>query len=109
MEITKIRRHGSEINVIFTGAQYIFHNSFSGILAVAERKVFNVDKALTSFTVYYGNHQTTDSLFDGKYCFDMAKSLIIKNENRYVKTDVIFTPVEEDLDTWYMDFKAKRR
>ena len=109
MEITKITRNSCEVNVIFTGAQYIFHNPFYGILAVGEGKLFDVDKALTSFDVYYGNHQTTGSPFDGKYCMNMAENFIIKNENRYVKTDVILTPVEEDLDTWYMDFKAQRR
>ena len=38
MEIYKIKRNGCEVNVIFTGKQYIFHNSYFGILAVATRK-----------------------------------------------------------------------
>ena len=35
MEIYKITRNNCEVNVIFTGAQYIFHNSYFGLLAVA--------------------------------------------------------------------------
>ncbi len=109
MEITKITRNSCEVNVIFTGAQYIFHNAFYGILAVAERKEFDIDKAHTGFTLYYGNNNTLGGRFGGKYCLSMAKSFINKSENRYVKTDVTYEEVNEDLDGWYLDFSAKRR
>lgn len=102
-------RNGCIVNVIFTGAQYIFHNAFYGILAVAERKEFDVDKAYTSFTIYYGNNHTLGGSFGGKYCLGMAKSFINKSENRYVKTNVTYDEVKEDLDSWYMHFKAQRR
>lgn len=44
MEITSIKRNGSVVNVIFTGEQYIFHNAYYGILAVAQRKGFKKEK-----------------------------------------------------------------
>ena len=44
MEIYKIKRKGYEVNVIFTGKQYIFHNSYFGILAVATRNGYTETK-----------------------------------------------------------------
>ena len=108
MEITKIKRNGCEVNVIFTGAQYIFHNAFYGILAVAERKGYKPEDN-NHFTVYYGNHQTLGGSFAGTYCLTMAKSFIKQNESKYIQVNTTFDEVQEDLDTWWMDFKAKRR
>lgn len=108
MEITKIKRNGCEVNVIFTGKQYIFHNAFYGILAVAERKGYSKEDT-NHFTVYYGNHQTSGGSFAGTYCLSMAKSFIKQNESKYVQVNTTFDEVQEDLDTWWMDFEAKRR
>lgn len=108
MEITKIKRNECEVNVIFTGAQYIFHNAFYGILAVAERKGYKPEDT-NHFTVYYGNHQILGGSFAGTYCLTMAKSFIKRNESKYVEVNTTFDEVQEDLDTWWMDFKAKRR
>ena len=108
MEITKIKRNECEVNVIFTGAQYIFHNSFYGILAVAERKGYKPEDT-NHFTVYYGNQQTLGGSFAGTYCLTMAKSFIKRNESKYIQVNTTFDDVQEDLDTWWMDFKAKRR
>lgn len=108
MEITKIKRNGCEVNVIFTGEQYIFHNAYYGILAVGQRKGYKKEDT-NHFTIYYGNHQTLGGSFGGKYCLTMAKSFIKKNESRYVQVDTTFDEVQEDLDAWWMDFKAKRR
>lgn len=108
MEISKIKRNGCEVNVIFTGAQYIFHNAFYGILAVGQRYGYKPEDT-NHFTVYYGNHQTLGGSFGGKYCLTMAKSFIKKNESRYVQANTTFDEVLEDLDAWWMDFKAKRR
>lgn len=108
MEITKLNRNNCEVNVIFTGEQYIFHNAFYGILAVGQRKGYKKEDT-DHFTIYYGNHQTEGGSFAGTYCLKMAKSFIKKNESKYVKVNTIFEEVEEDLDMWWMDFQAKRR
>ena len=109
MEITKIKRNESEVNVIFTGKQYIFHNAFYGILAVGERKGYSTDEETNHFTIYFGNHQTVGGRFGGNYCLNMAKSFIKKNESKYVQVSTTFDEVKEDLNTWWMDFSAKRR
>ena len=108
MEISKIKRNGAEVNVIFTGEQYIFHNAFYGILAVAERKGYK-EEDVNHFTVYYGNRQTIGGSFAGECCLVMAKNFIKKSEDRYIKQNTTFEAVKEDLDAWWMDFKAKRR
>jgi hypothetical protein len=108
MEITKLNRNNCEVNVIFTGEQYIFHNAFYGILAVGQRKGHKKEDT-NHFTIYYGNHQTEGGSFAGTYCLKMAKSFIKKNESKYVKVNTIFEEVQEDLDMWWMDFQAKRR
>ena len=108
MEITKLNRNNCEVNVIFTGEQYIFHNAFYGILAVGQRKGYKKED-VDHFVIYYGNHQTSGGSFAGTYCLKMAKSFIKKNESKYVKVKTIFEEVQEDLDMWWMDFQAKRR
>lgn len=109
MEITKIKRNNCEVNVIFTGKQYIFHNQFYGLLAVADRKGYDEDDART-FVVRYGNHQTIGGSFGGRYCLSMAKQFIKQSENRYVKTDVQFEAVQEDLDVeYFIECKTVRR
>lgn len=47
MEIYKIERQGCEVNVLFTGKQYIFHNLKYGIIAVATRKGFEDERMKT--------------------------------------------------------------
>ena len=71
MEITKLNRNNCEVNVIFTGEQYIFHNAFYGILAVGQRKGYKKEDT-DHFTIYYGNHQTEGGSFAGTYCLKMA-------------------------------------
>lgn len=108
MEITSIKRNGSVVNVIFTGEQYIFHNAYYGILAVAQRKGFKKEDT-DHFTIYYGNHQTLGGRFGGTCCLTMAKSFVKQSESKYVQVNTTFDEVREDLDMWWMDFKSKRR
>ncbi len=49
MEIYKIKRNGCEVNVIFTGKQYIFHNSYFGILLWQQEKVIRMKKCAPLF------------------------------------------------------------
>lgn len=109
MEIYKITRNNCEVNVIFTGAQYIFHNSYFGLLAVAERKGY-ADNERDHFIVRYGNEYTLGGSFAGNYCLNMAKSFIKKNENKYVKVETTFEAVKEEINSlYYIDCKVLPR
>lgn len=99
MEITKIKRHGIEINVLFTGHQYIFHNSFYGILAVADRKSFQDDNC---FTIHYGNRVTIGGSLGGDVCLAIAKQFIKKTESKYIERALVFDVVKEEIDLNYM-------
>ena len=106
MEIYKITRNNCEVSVIFTGAQYIFHNNYYGLLAVAERKDYEDDER-NHFIVRYGNEHTLGVSFAGDYCLSMAKSFIKKNENKYVKVETTFEAVKEDINSlYYIDCKV---
>ena len=109
MEIYKITRNNREVNVIFTGAQYIFHNSYFGLLAVAERKGRTGDER-DHFIVRYGNEHTIGGSFDGYYCLSMAKQFIKKNENKYIKVETTFEAVKEEINSlYYIDCKVLPR
>lgn len=108
MEITKIKRNGCEVSVLFTGMQYIFHSSFYGILAVAERKGYKKEDG-NYFTIRYGNCHTIGGSFGGEACLVMAKQFVKKTENRYIKQDIVFEAVKEDLNGWRIDCEAVRR
>lgn len=109
MEIYKIKRNNCEVNVIFTGAQYIFHNSFYGLLAVADRKGYS-DDVRNHFIVRYGNENTIGGSFAGDYCLSMAKSFIKRNESLYVNVKTTFEEVKEDINhIYYIDCKASPR
>ncbi len=110
MEFTKIKRHGCEVNVIFTGEQYIFQNDFYGLLAVADRKGYGTDEETNTFTVHYGSESTLGGSFAGDCCLTIAKQFIVQTENRYIKRDITFKVVKEDINAlYYMDFKVLRR
>lgn len=109
MEIYKIKRNNCEVNVIFTGEQYIFHNSFYGLLAVANRKGYSDDER-NRFIVRYGNENTIGGSFAGDYCLSMAKQFIKKNESKYVKVETTFEVVKEDINSlYYIDCKVSSR
>lgn len=109
MELYKITRNGCEVNVIFTGKQYIFQNGFYGILAIATRKGYKEDEQNT-FTLEYGSDTTLGGRFGGGYCATMAKQFITKNENRYVKQNTKFEVVKVDVNRkYYIDIQTKER
>lgn len=65
MEFSKIKLYGCEINVIFSGAQYIFQNSFFGIVCVANRLSYEkpVFELLAGNSHCLGSHLTDSALF----------------------------------------------
>lgn len=109
MEIYKIKRSGCEINVLFTGEQYIFQNSFFGLLAVATRKGYS-ENDIDTFTLEYGNENTLGGSLGGSVCETMAKRFIKQCESRYVERDTKFSIVKVDINKkYYIDIKAKER
>lgn len=109
MEIYKIERQGCEVNVLFTGKQYIFQHSYYGILAVATRKGYK-DEDMNTFTLEYGNDNTIGGSFCGSYCETMAKQFINKTESQYVKCKTYYEVVEVDVNRkYYIDILAKER
>lgn len=109
MELYKISRNGCEVNVIFTGKQYIFQNQFYGILAIATRKGYKEDEQNT-FLLEYGSDTTLGGSFGGDYCATMAKQFIRKNENCYIKQDTKIEIVKVDVNRkYYIDILTKER
>lgn len=106
MEITRIKRHGIEINVLFTGCQYIFYNTFYGILAVADRKSLQEDNY---FTIYYGNRNTIGGSLGGDTCLVIAKQFIKKNENKYINRELVFDIIKEDVGFYILKVEAIKR
>ena len=109
MEINKIKRGGYEVNVIFTGEQYIFHNSFYGILAVATRKGYKKEEK-DIFILEYGNDLTVGYSLGGSVCEIIAKDFIRKCESKYVKCDTQFEVIKVDVNAkYYILVQAKER
>lgn len=109
MEIYKITRNSCEVNVIFTGAQYIFHNGYYGLLAVADRKGYSDDER-NHFIVRYGDSNTLGGSFGGDYCLSMAKAFIKKNESKYIEVQTTFEAVKEEINRlYYIDCKVTAR
>lgn len=100
MEIYKIERNGCEVNVIFTGKQYIFQNSYLGILAVATRKGYE-DEEMNTFTLEYGNDNIIEGPFGGNYCATMAKRVINGIESLYSKREIHYDIVQVDVNKKY--------
>lgn len=109
MEIYKIMRNRCEVNVIFTGKQYIFHEFFYGILAVATRKGMTGEERDT-FILECGNENAACGSFPVKYCEEMAKRFINKVDCQYVKSNIKYEVINVDVDKkYYIDIMAKER
>lgn len=87
MEISKMHISGREVNVIFTGAQYIFHNAFFGVIAVANR-LYTTDKAKQNFEIDIDNFKTIGSRCNYPTIATAVKRYITKEENKFVPTNV---------------------
>lgn len=90
------------MHCLFTGFQYVFHNNFWGVLAVADRDETN-EKA---FTVRYGNENVVGSSLGGDVCALLAERFINKNESRYISREISFERKSEDLRKWYIESKS---
>ena len=107
MYIDVIRK--GEVQVIFTGSQYIFKSNFYGIVAVATRKGHS-DEDMHQFTIQVGNHQCLGScLYSDATVISMVKRFINKEESKYVKVKTTYDVVNIDLDRFYIDVEVKIR
>lgn len=88
MIVSKIKIAGCEVNVIFTGAQYIFHNAYFGLLAVAERVDGCTEDGVARFVLSVENYGTRGSSLNTNTIIPAAKRHITRNENKYIPTDV---------------------
>lgn len=88
MIVSKITIAGHEVNVIFTGVQYIFHNAYFGLLAVAERVDSRTEDGVARFVLGVENYKTKDGSLNINTIIPAAKRYITKNENKYIHTVV---------------------
>ena len=105
MDFSKIKINGCEINVIFSGAQYIFQNSFFGIVCAANR--LSDEKPV--FELIAGNSYCLGSHLTDSVLFAAAKRFINKSENKYISQKVEYKEMHEDLNAWSMEIKAFNR
>ena len=91
MEVSKIKIAGHEVSVIFTGMQYIFHDAYFGILAVAERVYSRTEETgvqVERFVLGVENYRTRGCSLNINTIMPAAKRYITKNENKYIHTVV---------------------
>ena len=100
MEFYKTTLRGSEVNVIFTGSHYFFHNSYYGVIAIAERDYDETDcsgeRAKTFFTLSIGNSHCQGGSFSNGAVECFVRRFIRKAEQECKPTNVEF--VTRDLD-----------
>ena len=89
--VSKIKIAGHEVNAIFTGKQYIFHNPYFGLLAVAERVYSREEETggkVARFILSVDNYNTLGSSLNINTIIPAAKRYITKSENKYIHTVV---------------------
>ena len=114
MMISKITVAGHKVNVIFTGMQYIFHDSFLGLLAVAERVDSREEETggqVARFILSVDNYNTLGSSPNIKTIIPAAKRYITKNENKYIHTVVEYDVRDAgDINAlYYIDCTVRSR
>lgn len=100
MEFYKTKLWDGEVNVLFTGPNYFFFNGFYGVICIAER-VDEVELSNTSdakewkskFVLYAGSRHGDIE----RECFDLAKRIIKKYDQKYVKKTFDFEERVVDL------------
>ena len=114
MIVSKITIAGHEVNVIFTGMQYIFHNSFLGLLAVAERvdsREEETGSQVVRFVLGVENYRTRGGSLNINTIIPAAKRYITKNENKYIHTVVEYDVRDAgDINAlYYIDCAVRSR
>ena len=100
MEINVIKK--GEVQVIYTGEEYIFRNDWYGILAVATRKGYTPED-IQHFTIQVGNEYCSESsLYNDTAVLAMVKRYVNKQEGKKTTYDVLYT----NLDSCYIDVQV---
>ena len=112
--VSKITVAGHEVNVIFTGMQYIFHDAYFGILAVAERVDSREEETggqVARFILSVENYRTRGCSLDMNTIIPAAKRYITKNENKYIHTIVEYDVRDAgDINAlYYIDCAVRSR
>lgn len=109
MQTAIIKSQGCEVQVTFIGTHYFFVNGFFGILAVAERTVFEVEE--TAFKVMVENQSTLGSHFTPDAIATMVKRYINKEERKYISDRKITYDVEQENvnGKYYINVELKKR
>lgn len=114
MEVSRIKIAGNEVSVIFTGMQYIFHNPYFGLLAVAERVDSREEETggqVARFILSVDNYRTRGGSLNIKTIIPAAKRYITKNENKYIHTIVEYDVRDAgDINAnYYIDLSVRSR
>lgn len=113
MIVSKITIAGHEVNVIFTGMQYIFHNAYFGLLAVAERVDGRTEEinGVARFVLSVDNYRTRGGSLNINTIIPAAKRYITKNENKYIHTVVEYDVRDAgDINAlYYIDCAVRSR
>ena len=114
MIVSKITVAGHEVSVIFTGMQYIFHNAYFGLLAVAERidsREEETGDQVARFILSVDNYNTLGSSLNINTIIPAAKRYITKNENKYIATVVEYDVRDAgDINAlYYIDCAVRSR
>lgn len=96
MELSTTTLNGSTVNVIFTGSNYFFYNSYFGLVAVAERTTQPTEEVET-FRVTVGNRHCVGGSFNDSAVYTLVKRVVNKSENKYITKRVRYSSVVEDL------------
>lgn len=107
MEFIRTTLHGAEINVIFTGEYYYFHNSFFGLVGIAHRQGYDEESSKT-FDLITGNEHCTGGSYTPATVEMMMKKVINKNESRYIPTSCKWLHSSLPLQAVTLDIKHKR-
>lgn len=99
MEFFKTKLFGGEVNVLFTGKNYFFFNGFYGVICIAERdekvSLSNANGVWHDKFTLYSGHRDGDI---EKESFALAKEIIMKYDQRFVKKTFEFEEVVTDLN-----------
>ena len=106
--INTISRRGIEMQVIFTGAQYIFINRYCGVLAVANR-TSKWDDDFKAFDIATENYHTVGGRLDRAGMEAIAAAYISKAEQEFVPCEVTFTYTRNAGQTFDLEIKATPR
>lgn len=104
MEVNVIKN--GEVQVIFTGKEYIFRNNWYGILAVATRKGY-APEDMNHFTIQVGNEYSSgSSYYNDTAVLAMVKRYINKEESKDVETTTTYDILHTKLDRCYIDVQV---